>query len=60
MKRIVIDSVKVSIAVAVAIAIANILHLEYAISAGIVWSDHDFCDVISFCGEGIYTGYVSV
>ena len=36
MKRIVIDSVKVSIAVAVAIAIANILHLEYAISAGIV------------------------
>lgn len=36
MKRIVIDSVKVSIAVAVAIAIANILQLEYAISAGIV------------------------
>lgn len=36
MKRIVIDSLKVSIAVAVAIAIANILQLEYAISAGIV------------------------
>lgn len=36
MKRIIIDSVKVSIAVAIAIAIANILQLEYAISAGIV------------------------
>lgn len=36
MKRIIIDSVKVSIAVAVAIAIANCLQLEYAISAGIV------------------------
>ncbi len=36
MKRIIIDSIKVSIAVAVAIAIANILQLEYAISAGIV------------------------
>ena len=36
MKRIIIDSVKVSIAVAVAIAIANVLQLEYAISAGIV------------------------
>lgn len=36
MKKIIIDSLKVSIAVAVAIAIANILQLEYAISAGIV------------------------
>ena len=36
MKKIIIDSIKVSIAVAVAIAIANILQLEYAISAGIV------------------------
>ena len=36
MKRIIIDSIKVSIAVAIAIAIANILQLEYAISAGIV------------------------
>lgn len=36
MKKIIIDSIKVSIAVAVAIGIANILHLEYAISAGIV------------------------
>lgn len=36
MKRIIIDSLKVSIAVAVAIAIANVLKLEYAISAGIV------------------------
>ena len=36
MKRIIIDSVKVSIAVALAIAIANIFQLEYAISAGIV------------------------
>lgn len=36
MKKIIINSLKVSIAVAVAIAIANILQLEYAISAGIV------------------------
>lgn len=36
MKRIIIDSLKVSIAVAVAIAIANVFKLEYAISAGIV------------------------
>lgn len=36
MKKIIIDSLKVSVAVAVAIAIANILQLEYAISAGIV------------------------
>lgn len=36
MKKIVINSFKVSIAVAVAIAIANVLQLEYAISAGIV------------------------
>lgn len=36
MKRIIIDSIKVSIAVAIAIAIANILKLDYAISAGIV------------------------
>lgn len=36
MKRIIIDSIKVSIAVAVAIAIANILKLEYAVSAGII------------------------
>lgn len=36
MKKIIIDSIKVSMAVAVAIAIANILQLEYAVSAGIV------------------------
>ena len=36
MKKIIVNSLKVSIAVAVAIAIANILQLEYAISAGIV------------------------
>lgn len=36
MKKIILNSLKVSIAVAVAIAIANILQLEYAISAGIV------------------------
>lgn len=36
MKKIIINSLKVSVAVAVAIAVANLLHLEYAISAGIV------------------------
>lgn len=36
MKKIILNSLKVSIAVAVAIGIANILQLEYAISAGIV------------------------
>ena len=36
MKRIIFDSIKVSIAVAVAIAIANILKLDYAVSAGII------------------------
>ncbi len=36
MKKIILNSVKVSIAVAVAIAIANILRLEYAITTGIV------------------------
>ena len=36
MKRIILDSIKVSIAVAVAIAIANILKLDYAVSAGII------------------------
>lgn len=36
MKKIILNSVKVSIAVAIAIAIANILRLEHAISAGIV------------------------
>lgn len=36
MRKIILNSLKVSIAVAVAIAIANILQLEYAISAGIV------------------------
>ena len=36
MKRIVIDSIKVSIAVAVAIAIANIFKLDYAVSSGII------------------------
>lgn len=36
MKKIIINSLKVSIAVAVAITIANLLQLEHAISAGIV------------------------
>lgn len=36
MKKIILNSLKVSVAVAVAIGIANVLHLEYAISAGIV------------------------
>lgn len=36
MRNIIVNSLKVSVAVAVAIAIANILQLEYAISAGIV------------------------
>ncbi len=36
MKKIIINSGKISIAVAMAIGIANLLHLEFAISAGIV------------------------